>query len=262
MRSGGAELSPVVRAVADLLREGRVVALTGAGISVDSGIPDFRSAGGLWERYDPATYATIDAFRRDPDRVWMMLREMDDVIRRARPNAGHHALAAMERAGLLEAVVTQNVDNLHQEAGSRRVVEFHGNARRIECVSCGGAALAESVGSGPGAPRCGRCGGVLRPMVVFFGEPIPPAAMREAAESAAACRTMLVVGTSATVAPASMLPLLARRSGARLVEVNIEPTCLSALADVSVTGRSATEVLPEIAATAGCRSPLDGCGDG
>jgi NAD-dependent deacetylase len=234
------------RLAARWLREGRAVALTGAGISVDSGIPDFRSAGGLWERYDPESYATIDAFEADPDRVWRMLREMGGLIAAARPNPGHLALARLEGAGLLEAVITQNVDDLHQAAGSRRVIEFHGNARAIACVRCGDRTRLERPPAGAGAPRCARCGGVLRPLVVFFGEPIPPAAFAEARALAARCRTMLVVGTSATVAPASLLPLLAREAGANVVEVNLERTALSPLADLSFAGRSASEVLPEI----------------
>jgi NAD-dependent deacetylase len=227
------------------IREGRVAALTGAGISVDSGIPDFRSAGGLWARYEPMEYATIEAFRRSPDRVWNMLREMGRVIEGARPNAGHEALAGLEARGLLEAIVTQNVDDLHQAAGSKEVIEFHGNARDIRCALCGDRATAPLPDAGDRAPRC-NCGGVLRPMVVFFGEPIPPGALDRATEAAASCRTMLVVGTSATVAPASLIPMLAKRAGARLIEINLERTALSGVADLALVGRSATEVLPEI----------------
>lgn len=240
---GGA--SGDIATAAAWLREGGAAALTGAGISVDSGIPDFRSAGGLWERYEPMEYATIEAFRRNPDRVWNMLREMGQLIESARPNAGHLALAALESRGLLTAVVTQNVDDLHQAAGSRHVVEFHGNAREVRCALCGDRAPEPLPDDGKHAPRC-SCGGVLRPMVVFFGEPIPAGALERASETASGCRTMLVVGTSATVAPASLLPMLAQRAGARLIEVNLERTALSAAADLSLVGRSATEVLPEI----------------
>ena len=225
--------------------EGRVAALTGAGISVDSGIPDFRSAGGLWERFDPMEYATIEAFRRDPDRVWKMLREMGELIETARPNAGHEALAGLEARGLLDAIVTQNVDDLHQAAGSKGVIEFHGNARDIRCALCGDRAPEPVPDAGDRAPRC-TCGGVLRPMVVFFGEPIPAGALEQATDAATSCRTMLVVGTSATVAPASLIPMLAKRAGARLIEVNLERTALSGVVDLALVGRSATEVLPEI----------------
>ncbi|MBI5486590.1 MAG: NAD-dependent deacylase [Deltaproteobacteria bacterium] len=237
--------APSVETAARWIRDGGVAALTGAGISVDSGIPDFRSAGGLWERYEPSQYATIEAFRQDPDRVWRMLREMGDLIDAARPNAGHLALAQLEARGHLDAVITQNVDDLHQAAGAKRVIEFHGNARDIRCARCGERPAAPPPPDGVCAPRC-ACGGVLRPMVVFFGEPIPPGAFVEASEVAQKCRTMLVVGTSATVAPASLLPMLAKTAGARLIEINLEETSLSRIADLALVGRSATEVLPAI----------------
>ncbi|MBN1773511.1 MAG: NAD-dependent deacylase [Deltaproteobacteria bacterium] len=228
------------------VREGGVAALTGAGISVDSGIPDFRSRGGLWERFEPEEYATVEALDRDPDKVWRMLREMGRLVAEARPNPGHAALARLEALGLLDAVITQNVDDLHQAAGSRRVVEFHGNARALRCLNCDARSRQDRPPPGDRAPRCPACGGLLRPQVVFFGEPIPPSALAEAAKLARGCRTMLVVGTSATVAPASLLPFMAKESGARLVEVNLEPTSLSWAADVSLAGRSASLTLPEL----------------
>jgi NAD-dependent deacetylase len=225
--------------------EGAVVALTGAGISVDSGIPDFRSRGGLWERFEPSEYATIEALDRDPDRVWRMLREMGRLVAEARPNPGHTALARLEALGLLDGVITQNVDDLHQAAGSRRVVEFHGNARALRCLNCDARTRQDQPPPGERAPRC-ACGGVIRPQVVFFGEPIPPSALAEATRLARGCRTMLVVGTSATVAPASLLPFMAKESGARLVEVNLEPTELSWAVELSLAGRSASVALPEL----------------
>lgn len=228
------------------VREGGAVALTGAGISVDSGIPDFRSRGGLWERFEPSEYATIEALDRDPDKVWRMLREMGRLVAEARPNPGHEALARLETLGLLDGVITQNIDDLHQAAGSRHVVEFHGNARALRCLRCDARSRQDRPPPGEKAPRCPACGGVLRPQVVFFGEPIPPSAMAEAARLARGCRTMLVVGTSATVAPASLLPFMAKEAGARLVEVNLEPTSLSWAADLSLAGRSASVTLPEL----------------
>jgi NAD-dependent deacetylase len=228
------------------LGEGGVVALTGAGISVDSGIPDFRSRGGLWERFEPSEYATSEAFDRDPDKVWRMLREMGRLVAEARPNPGHVALARLERMGLVRAVITQNVDDLHQSAGSRRVVEFHGNARALRCLNCDARSRQDQPPPGDRAPCCPACGGVLRPQVVLFGEPIPSTVLAAASELARGCRTMLVVGTSATVAPASLLPFMAKESGARLVEVNLEPTSLSWAADRSLAGRSASDTLPEL----------------
>ena len=226
--------------------EGGVVSLTGAGISVDSGIPDFRSRGGLWERFEPAEYATIEALDRDPDRVWRMLREMGRLVADARPNPGHLALAQLETMGLVDGVITQNVDDLHQAAGSRHVVEFHGNARALRCLNCDARSRQDQPPPGDKAPRCPACGGLLRPQVVFFGEPIPPSALAQATKLARGCRTMLVVGTSATVAPASLLPFMAKESGARLVEVNLEATELSWAAELSLTGRSASVALPEL----------------
>jgi NAD-dependent deacetylase len=238
------ELREPIARVAGWLREGGAVALTGAGISVDSGIPDFRSRGGLWEKYDPAEYATIDAFRRDPDRVWNMLREMGDQVAGAAPNAGHLGLARLEAEGLLDGIITQNVDDLHQAAGSRTVIEFHGNARRLACTRCGDRTQPDRMPAGHHAPRCAKCEGILRPLIVFFGEPIPPTALRRAADLARSCRTMLVVGTSATVAPASLLPLMARDAGARVVEIDLQETALHDSVDASLIGHSASVVLP------------------
>ncbi len=172
MKAKAKEITPPE--LAELIRRHpRVVALTGAGISVESGIPDFRSAGGLWSRFDPMEYAYIRAFRRNPAKVWAMLKEMDAVITRARPNPAHHALAELEAKGYLTGIITQNVDNLHQEAGSKRVVEYHGNALRFVCDTCRGHHPRESLDFSRTPLYC-LCGGLIRPDVVFFGEPIPP----------------------------------------------------------------------------------------
>jgi NAD-dependent deacetylase len=218
----------------EIARSRHMVALTGAGISVESGIPDFRSAGGLWSRYDPMEYGHIDSFRAAPDRVWKMLLDMNKVLSAARPNPAHRALAEMERRGLLEAVITQNVDGLHQEAGSRNVIEFHGTNRVLKCDRCHemvdwSDALLETL-----PPRC-RCGGPLRPDFVFFGEGIPAEAHKRATEEAQACDLMMVVGTSASVAPASYLPYLAKSHGALILEVNPASTELTGtLADLRI----------------------------
>ena len=161
------ELAGIIR------RHPRVVALTGAGISVESGIPDFRSAGGLWSRFDPMEYAYIRAFRTNPTKVWAMLKEMDAVITRARPNPAHCALAELEARGFLMGIITQNVDNLHQAAGSKRVVEYHGNALRFVCDTCRGRHPRETLDFSQTPLYC-LCGGLIRPDVVFFGEAIPP----------------------------------------------------------------------------------------
>jgi len=226
-------------------RAHKVIALTGAGISVDSGIPAFRGNQGLWEKYDPTEYAHIEAFLRDPGKVWVMLAEMDLAVSKAKPNAAHYALAHLEQVSSFSSVITQNVDNLHQRAGSSRVIEFHGNTQRLKCLSCNRLYGKDHVSLAVLPPRC-TCGGVLKPDAVFFGEAIPWEANLQASQEAESCDLILVVGTSAVVAPASSIPFMAKRNGATVVEINLEPTMLTdTVADLSIM-RSATEVLPEL----------------
>ncbi len=213
--------------LAALLRQSRqAVALTGAGISVESGIPDFRSAGGLWSRFDPMKYATIHAFRKNPAKVWELLKEMDRIITAARPNPAHFALAELESRGHLTGVITQNVDNLHQAAGSKRVVEYHGNAHRFVCDTCRGQHPRETLDFEQTPLYC-HCGGLIRPDVVFFGEPIPAAARDKAEDLASSCDLLLIIGTSGEVSPANYLPQIAKDHGAIIVENNLEPTLLT-----------------------------------
>jgi NAD-dependent deacetylase len=242
LKAKAKEIAP--RDLAEIIRRHpRVVALTGAGISVESGIPDFRSAGGLWSRFDPMEYAYIRAFRRNPAKVWAMLKEMDAVITRARPNPAHHALAELEARGFLTGIITQNVDNLHQAAGSKRVVEYHGNALRFICDTCRGRHPRESLDFSQTPLYC-LCGGLIRPDVVFFGEPIPPAAQDEAEALAQHCDLLLVIGTSGEVAPASYIPAIAKEWHALIIENNLEPTRLtSSLTDHFLKG-SAAKLLP------------------
>ncbi len=233
---------PEISRAAKLVVQGRVVALTGAGVSAESGIPTFRGPGGLWERFRPEDLATPEAFARDPRRVWAWYKWRLGIVLSARPNPAHLALAELERMGLLEAVITQNVDGLHQEAGSKRVVELHGSLRRARCTRCGLRISLEAVPS-EDLPKCPSCGGLLRPDVVWFGEPLPSDAWEEAVRLAATCRCMLVVGTSGTVYPAASLPFLAKERGAAVVEVNVNQTPITEIAVVSLRGR-ASEVLP------------------
>ena len=234
-----AELAGLIR------RHPRLVALTGAGISVESGIPSFRGAGGLWDRYDPLEYAHINAFRRHPAKVWELLKEMDGTISRARPNPAHYALAELEARGFLMGIITQNVDNLHQAAGSTRVVEYHGNARRFVCDRCRERHPRESLDFAQAPLYCG-CGGLIRPDVVFFGEPIPPAAQADAVDLDLKCDLRMVIGTSGEVAPASYIPAIARESQAVIVENNLEPTRLTyTLAHHFLPG-AAGELLPRV----------------
>jgi NAD-dependent deacetylase len=232
--------------LARLIREHQpCVALTGAGISTESGIPDFRSPGGIWDRYDPMEYATIDAFRRDPVKVWDFYAKRLDVLRNARPNAAHLALAELERRGLLEAVITQNIDRLHELARSENVVEVHGSIRSSVCLACGATAtfdeVVELLAQAP-APACPRCGSILKPGVVMFGELLPEREIDRAQELARRARLLLVVGSSLEVHPVAGLPLETLAAGGELAIVNRTPTALDGRARLVLAG-SAGEVL-------------------
>ena len=213
-------------ALAALLRERQpCVVLTGAGVSTESGIPDFRSATGIWADVDPFEVASIQAFRRDPERVWRFYRERIHLLRDAQPNAAHLALAELERRGLVTAVVTQNIDTLHTRAGSREVVEVHGSIRSAHCLRCLWNEPADDVLAQLEArplPRCPHCDDVLKPGVVLFGEILPAAALERATQLARAARLVLVVGSSLEVWPVAGLPLEARA----FAIVNRGPTAL------------------------------------
>ncbi|MBN2157828.1 MAG: NAD-dependent deacylase [Spirochaetes bacterium] len=241
----------IARAADIILSAKHVIALTGAGISTESGIPDFRSRGGLWERYDPSEYATIDAFHERPGKVWEMLFDMVGLTRSARPNPGHAALAELEKMELLKCIITQNVDNLHQEAGSVNVIEYHGNVSRLECLSCGTVYedrefdVAEIIKSRV-PPVCGKCKVMLKPTVIFFGEMIPQEATVRSQEAARNADVVMVIGTSATVYPAAGIPLIAKQNNAVIIEFNIEETGLTNYAtDIFVRGKTGT-TLPDL----------------
>ncbi len=229
------------RAAELILRQQPCVALTGAGISAESGIPTFRSKGGLWEKFDPAVYASIDVFRRDPSKYWSIRGDFIRSYDTYQPNPGHVALADLEAMGLLRHVITQNIDGLHRKAGSRQVTEIHGSLREIFCVQCRREYRAPHIPEGT-PPRCG-CGGVLKPNTVLFGESLPADALETAWREAGACRVMLVIGTSAVVQPAASLPSVAKAQGAAVVEVNLERAFSNA--DHFLEGEAGT-VLPEI----------------
>jgi NAD-dependent deacetylase len=226
-------------------------ALTGAGVSTESGIPDFRSHGGLWEKFDPMEYATIDAFRRSPEKVWEMIKEMNALLDGAEPNPAHTGLARLEELGVLSGIITQNIDNLHQEGGSKNVIEFHGNGRRLVCLKCGASIDADRARARweqEFPPPCPECSSILKPDVVFFGEPIPPEASARAMQLAQGTAVLLVAGTSAVVAPASYIPVVAKKMGALVVEINIEHTVLSqGFADYTLLGK-AGETVPALVA--------------
>ena len=203
-----------------LVKRGNCVALTGAGISAESGIPTFRSKGGLWEKYDPMVYASAEVFRQDPSKYWLIRGDFIRDYHKYEPNPGHYALAQLEEMQFLRHVITQNIDGLHKKAGSQNVTEIHGSLREIYCVSCKKEYLAPDVPEGQ-PPFC-ECGGVLKPNTVLFGEQLPPEALEKAHHESSTCKIMLVIGTSAVVQPAASLPYLAQQNGAVVIEINPE----------------------------------------
>jgi NAD-dependent deacetylase len=262
------EMTLVDKAVELLLEAKHAVVLTGAGISTESGVPDFRSPGGIWERYDPGIFF-IERFLADPEEVWRAMLAMhgsgEFSLWNAQPNPGHKALAYLESIGIIKVVITQNIDNLHQKAGSRNVIEFHGNMLFARCIECRRKygyeeVISELETSFP--PRCG-CGGILKPDAVFFGEAIPQDALRRSFREAEECDLMLVIGTSAQVEPAASLPLIAKGMGSfitrrrdipllktrcSVLEINRTPTPLTRrVSDFLVQG-SAGEILSLIEA--------------
>jgi len=218
--------------ISPLITARRVVALTGAGISKESGIPTFRDSDGLWKKYRPEELASPEAFRKNPQMVWEWYAWRIRLVRNARPSRGHVILAEMERHYPEFHVITQNVDGLHQRAGSRNVVELHGRIDRGRCTGCGRVYEPAPIEDIP--PVCSECNALLRPDVVWFGEPLPPDAWERAVELASQADAMLVIGTSALVYPAAHLPVLAKSQGAFLVEINPSFTPISSLADITL----------------------------
>lgn len=238
----------VPAAVVDQLhRAQRWTVLTGAGISAESGVPTFRGHGGLWEGVRPEELASPEGFRSDPERVWRWYRHRRELMNRVEPNAGHHAIARLERQVQAFCLVTQNVDGLHARAGSRRILELHGNVLRSHCHAGCGAETPEDETAA--VPLC-RCGAPLRPSVVWFGEMLPQDVFQEAYHEMERCEVCLVVGTSAIVYPAASLPQVARTAGATLIEVNPEATPLSPICTAVLRGPAA-EILPSLLAVLG-----------
>lgn len=237
---------------ADFLKSAdTAVAFTGAGISTESGVPDFRSPGGIWDRYDPDLF-TIQTFRSNPEEAWKKMLEIGREMLKSgvEPNPGHNALVDLEKMGILKAVITQNIDNLHQEAGNspEKVIELHGNLRQLECMKCGRKTgqsedLLEKEDDIP--PKCIKCGSIMKPAAVFFGEQLPKQALLRAQSVSQDSDAFLVVGSSLTVHPAASLPAQAVQTGADLIIVNRDPTPLDDRAEVVIQG-DAGKVLPEI----------------
>ena len=227
----------------------KISAFTGSGISVDSGIPDFRSEGGLWKRYDPLEYATLESFERDPTKFWTMGKELAETILKAKPNAAHTALATLETQGKLSGIITLNIDNLHQSAGSENVIELRGNYLSAHCIDCGskyfGKKVHERVAQGQIPPKCEQCGGVLKSAAILFGEPLPEEPMAKAVELCRNTDLMIVIGTSLTIYPAAYLPQLAKNAGAKILLVNLDGNNKDNVADIVFKGR-ASDIIPEI----------------
>jgi len=230
--------SPAERLAELLLSSRSTVALTGAGISVPSGIPDFRSPGtGLWEKVDPMEVAHIDVFHRDPGRFWSYYRPRFGMLDDKQPNSAHEALAELERRGLLDAVVTQNIDRLHRKAGSRRVIEVHGTIETSSCVACAASYPLEQVEElfdADGVARCTHCPGAVKPDVVLFGEMLPEGAMEEAHALAQRAELMLCIGSSLEVYPVASLPAATLAAGGRLAILTKGPTPYDGEADVRI----------------------------
>jgi len=232
-----------------IARARSVAVLTGAGVSAESGVPTFRDAQtGLWAQFDPQKLATPDAFRRNPKLVWDWYAWRRKLVAKAEPNAGHRALAVLEGRVSDFVLITQNVDGLHRRAGSRNVVELHGNIGRVKC-SRENTIVEHWTEVGDEVPRCAGCGALLRPDVVWFEEILPPDALQAAEDAARRCQILLVVGTSAEVYPAAALPDYAKSAGATIVEINPNPTPLSDAADY-VLRAPAGAVLPALVAAA------------
>jgi NAD-dependent protein deacetylase/lipoamidase len=247
----GQYLDMSVTRLAELIREWQpCVVLTGAGISTESGIPDFRSAEGIWAQYDPAEVAHIDALRRDPARVWDFYALRLDALSHAEPNDGHRALAKLEERGLVRAVVTQNIDGLHQRAGSREVVEVHGSVREAECIHCGVRVPMEDAVASLPLPPCPECGEILKPGVVMFGELLPAQAIERAQALATEAGLLLVVGSSLEVHPVAALPGATLASGGALAIVNRGGTPWDSEAEV-VLDAGAGQTLRGLAAALG-----------
>ena len=238
----------IKKAAVDLSEAKMATALTGAGISTESGIPPFRGKGGLWEKYDPMEVAHIDSFLQDPEKVWNLLfKDMKQVLDKAKPNDSHKGLAKLEELGILKTIITQNVDGLHQIAGSSDVIEFHGNMAWQRCMECDAHFKTSRVEITEIPPRC-DCGGILRPNAVLFGEMIPQEALWRSRQVATDCDVMLVIGTSAVVQPAALMPVVAKDSGAKIIEINPEPTPLTAdISDYLIKG-TAGDVMNRIVA--------------
>lgn len=214
-----------------------VTVFTGAGISVESGIPAFRGENGLWTRYDPTEYASIEAFMKNPSKIWEMLFSLKDTYVNAKPNYAHKTLALLEKNNVINSVITQNVDGLHQKAGSKNVIELHGNFNRVRCLICG-YTMDINISKLNEPPRCPFDAFIMKPDVIFFGEPLPRENWVKAMQEAYKADIFLMIGTSGVVYPAAMLPQIAHDNGSTVIEVNPEKTPLSSISNLTFRERA------------------------
>ena len=235
----------LIKTAAALISGSRhAVAFTGAGMSTESGIPDFRSPGGIWTKYDPEEFSYQNFISKEANRkkYWRWSREFYPTVRDAKPNAGHLALAELESRGLLHSVITQNIDDLHRRAGNRDIIELHGNGTRVGCLMCGKqwsrAEFQSRLEAGDDDPRCDNCNGLTKPRTISFGQSMPEPETTRAFEEATRCDLLITVGSSLVVFPAATLVPTAKESGARLILINLEPTPYDAIADVVIHAKA------------------------
>ena len=231
------------KAISLLKQSHNGVALTGAGVSTESGIPDFRGKDGLWSRYDPFEYGTLGAFLADPEKVWQMLASLLKIAD-AEPNTGHKGLAVLEEQGLLTGIITQNIDGLHQKGGSRNVIEFHGSLDTFSCLSCGESYSLAHVRKSSLPPHCKACDAILKPDIIFFDERIPEIALAQTQQMLASADLLLVAGTSCQIEPAARIPYSIHNNGGKIIEINKEPA-LNHLATITLEGNFST-ILEEL----------------
>jgi NAD-dependent deacetylase len=227
-----------------LVNAERVAVLTGAGISAESGVPTFRGKDGLWRQYRATDLATPEAFTTDPELVWEFYNWRRELLAPLQPNAAHHALAEMEGRIPRFTLITQNIDGLHQRAGSRNMLELHGNIWWVRCTGCG-STVEDRRTPLPKLPGCSSCGALLRPHVVWFGEPLDPVVLETAYSVVQSCQVMLIIGTSALVQPAASMGLLAHRQGAFVAEINLDPTPYTGAYHLSILGK-AGDIVPKL----------------
>lgn len=251
MNMGPLNPKDVLSQAASLIKESKYgIALTGAGLSTESGIPDFRSPGGLWSEFDPEEIGSAAGFEESPQKFFQMALKIGPTLLAARPNPGHRALAQLEKGGWLKGIITQNIDGLHQKAGTKRVAEIHGTIYEVTCPGCPemkpvDILVQKGLVERQMPPLCDTCGGILRPNVVFFGEMLPSQQVTRAKRWVDKCDLMLVAGSSLEVTPVCLFPVVAKNNGARLIFVNDETTRFDNLADIILRGKTGS-ILPKI----------------